>query len=188
MESFEEDIRRHNIAKQIRIANQFFDFDISKGVTAREGEIREWQGKRVQKIGGRWVPISEDKAKPEKKSAPIRSKKQNKTVEKKDPPAKNGIGRQDRATLATIKKYYKNHAVQAYNLANSLSDEAKEAIPQKVWDEMSSASIESKTKTEKLDSGGVSVSGTNKDVLVVQRVDDSKDVDAVQKIDLGKKK
>lgn len=143
MENFEEDIRRHNLARQIRIASQFTEFDISKGEVGQEGEVRTWKdGTKVRKVGGKWIPISEGtKSKPQKQQAPKSKKKPLPEKSGKMPdPEKKEISRHEIAKLTTIKSLSKSDPVKAYELAESLSDEAKNVIPQKIWNEMSEAS------------------------------------------------
>lgn len=139
MEDFERNIRQHNLDRQLHIGRSFTTF-IEKGDVAEEGEVREWGGKKYKKTAGKWIPVG-SKKKPEKKQAP---KAQKDKVEnekdlqpsKQDTTSTGSIGNHDKARLTLVKTLYKNNPVGAYKVAEELSDEAKNVIPQKVWNEM----------------------------------------------------
>lgn len=137
MEDFERNIRQHNLNRQLHIGRSFTEF-FEKGKAAEEGEIREWGEKKYKKTSGKWVPVS-DKKKSEPKPAPnSQLKKPENEEESSSSNQMSGgtVGNHDKAKLTLVKTLYQNNPVEAYKVAEELSDEAKNVIPQKVWNEM----------------------------------------------------
>ena len=151
MEQFEKNIRQHHLNRQLQIGRMFTDF-LEKGKVAQEGEVREWNGKKYQKTNGKWVELSGNK-RPEKKKAPGSNKKKKKEDNSPNNPPKDvasGVGSEEKAKLAIIKRMYKEDPVAAHQMAEGLSDEAKSVIPEKVWIDMIEGSVGRESDEEKV--------------------------------------
>ncbi len=150
MESFEKEIRQHNIDRQVRIGSQFDSF--LKGPVAQEGEVRTHGNQKMVKRGGKWVPLNQKKT-PDKRSDPTPKKESSKKDQDKsgETVPEDTINRQEIAKLTTIKNTYKTEPHRAYELAETLSDEAKNIIPQNIWNKMSAASHKENGKEEAKD-------------------------------------
>lgn len=109
---------------------------IEKARQAQEGEVRSHGGRKMKKIGGKWVPLAE------RKLAPTSNNKKD-TKGKKEPLGKNKttipskVSRHHVGILRTIKKYINsNNYHEAHMLADRLPDNVKHEIPAAVWSKM----------------------------------------------------
>lgn len=126
-----------------------------KAKAAQEGEVRTHGGVKVKKVGGKWVPVAERRAAPEKPSS---SKERKKKEESSAPKAKkdHGIPSHHMGTLKHVKKLVNSgDMAAAHEMANKLPDDVKSHIPEKVWQNMSEATHEAgkKAAEEKANAG-----------------------------------
>lgn len=130
---------RENILKDRQLGlNSAADIynQLAKGAAAQEGEVREWNGVKMRKVGKKWVPVSEKKTPPKSKN-----KSEKKVKKQEQPKGKSGMPEhmtsQHVASLKQIKKLSESgdHAA-AHDIAEKLPDEVKNEIPQEVWGKM----------------------------------------------------
>lgn len=141
MEDFEKQIKLQNVQRQLKIGQSFSGFDaFEKGKVAAEGEVRTFGGVKHRKQGKKWIPVSEGKGKSKKQDPTPRGKKKEEGEKSSEP--KRNIPKQEISQLKQVKQLIDKDPTKAKEIADGLSDEAKQAIPQQAWDKMTSGGQE----------------------------------------------
>lgn len=116
---------------------------LEKGTAAQEGEVREWNGQKFKKVGGKWQPVTSPRAKAPKAKGKDKAPKKDeskgapKPGAEKKPAPKPEISSAEMGQLKRIKKLIASGDHDAANdLAADLSDEAKNVIPADAWEKM----------------------------------------------------
>lgn len=146
MEDIQELIRLRNLRQIARIAQPFLDDKLVKGGgAAQEGEVRTWNGKKMRKQGGKWMPVTEarrtapESGKKDKSSAPEDSSKTPGAADKgpKKPAEKINVSSHEMGQLKRIKELINKKDYDGANdLAADLGEEAKNVIPAEAWSKM----------------------------------------------------
>lgn len=132
----ERAIQMEQARKLGNINNYFSHTPIQKGKPAQDGEIREWGGRKFQKVGSEWKPVGiEKKEAPNKKSDRVKTSKEEDNSENHQ-----AITTHERANLVFIKKNLKLDPVKAYEVFQTLSPQAQHIVPQNVLNELVQAS------------------------------------------------
>jgi len=129
----EEQIRSRRREQAAQIA-QSLGVDLIKGKAADEGEEREWGGKKYKKTSGKWIPVTDGKDKKKDDDPKNSSKKSEdpKSDGKAKPSAGEGVDKHEIAQLTALKATMESNPEKAYEIFQSLSPEAQQAVPQDV--------------------------------------------------------
>jgi len=140
MEDIQKLIQIQNARKAATIMQPFLDDALIKGGSAaQEGEVRTWNGQKMRKQGGKWVPVGA-----EKKTAPVSGKKDRPTSTpipggggSQKPAEKLNVSTHEMGQLKRIKELIgKKDFDGANDLAANLGDDAKNVIPADAWKQM----------------------------------------------------
>lgn len=102
-----------------------FGVQLQKGKPAQEGEIREWNGQKFKKQGGKWIPVTESK---NSTSSSDKSKDKSSTPNS----LQSNIGKHEIGQLTHIKSLVENNPKKAYELYSQLTPEAQQVVPQDI--------------------------------------------------------
>lgn len=158
-----DDINNILLAERLsRVARQTLPFvgygdNLNKAKAAQEGEVREWQGQKFKKIGGKWKPLTAPRKKaPDEEARKVSGASKEEDTSKQQAEAPQGeqppIQTKDLGQLRRIKKLLgKKDMAQVSSLVNELPDEAKNAIPPEVWETILDYDAKQEKKSERKD-------------------------------------
>ena len=142
---------------------------LQKGAAAQEGEVREWNGQKFKKQGGKWQPVTAPRQAAPKAKGKDKSPKKEDAKGKANPNDPNAmmkkpeISSAEMGQLKRIKKLIASGDHDAANdLAADLSDEAKNVIPADAWEKMHEKTTPA-TKAEKESSTESTVNSDKKE-------------------------